>query len=68
MDHVKLMELEKKNPKCVRECQRRLRDRIEICNDLFNSKGSPYCRNTKWHNTCLLNARTEFDNCMSTCE
>ncbi len=52
---------------CIRECQQRFRDRIEICNDLFNSPGSPYYRDTVWHRRCLEEARTEFDNCRSTC-
>lgn len=54
--------------KCLEECKRRNRERVEICNDLFNSPGSVYYHDTKWHKQCLENARTEYDNCKSTCE
>lgn len=48
------------------ECQRALRDAVGLCDSIFNSTGSAYYRNTQWHNTCLSNARTNFDNCRST--
>lgn len=52
---------------CVSDCQQRLRDKVQICDDLFNSPGSSYYHDTVWHNGCLANARTEFDDCLSTC-
>lgn len=53
---------------CIAECKQRHRDKIEICDDLVNSSGSVYYRNTVWHRQCLQEARTEFDNCLSTCQ
>jgi len=50
------------------ECQRRLREKIKICDDLFNSTGSVYYHDTTWHNKCLQEAKTEFDNCLSLCK
>lgn len=47
------------------ECKKRHRDKIEICDDLFNSTGSAHYHDTAWHKTCLSNAKTEYDNCMS---
>lgn len=55
------------DPSWVSECQNRLREKVEICDDLFNSEGSVYYRDTVWHRECLANARTEFDNCLSLC-
>jgi hypothetical protein len=57
-----------RDEKCINECKQRHRDKIEICDDLVNSSGSVYYRDTKWHKQCLNNARVEFDNCMSTCQ
>jgi hypothetical protein len=53
---------------CIQECQRRLKDKVKICDDLFESEGSAHYHDTKWHDTCLKNAKTEFDNCKSTCQ
>jgi len=57
-----------RDEKCIAECKQRHRDKIEICDDLVNSSGSVYYRNTVWHRQCLQEARTEFDNCLSTCQ
>jgi len=53
---------------CIGECQRRLRDKVKICDDLFNSPGSVYYHNTAWHTTCLANARSEYDACIAICK
>ncbi len=53
---------------CVKDCQRRHQDKVKICDDLFNSPGSAYYHNTQWHRDCLDQAKTEFDNCLSTCK
>lgn len=53
---------------CFSECKQRLNDKITICDDLFNSSGSAHYHNTAWHNECLSNARTEYDNCLSLCQ
>jgi len=53
---------------CVKECQRRLKDKVAICDKIFESAGSAHYHDTDWHKTCLENARTEFDNCKSTCK
>jgi hypothetical protein len=53
---------------CTKECQRRYKDKITICDDLFNSSGSAHYHNTQWHKECLDQAKTEFDNCLSTCK
>jgi hypothetical protein len=53
---------------CVKDCQRRHQDKVKICDDLFNSTGSAYYHNTQWHRDCLDQAKTEFDNCISTCK
>jgi hypothetical protein len=52
---------------CGDHCKTRLRERVKICDDLFNSSGSAVYNDTQWHNGCLAEARTEFDNCLSTC-
>ena len=54
--------------KCIAECKQRHRDKIKICDDLVNSSGSVYYRDTVWHKQCLEEARTEFDNCLSLCQ
>ncbi len=53
---------------CVKECQQRNRDKVRICDDLFNSQGSAHYHNTEWHKDCLAQAKTEFDNCLSICQ
>lgn len=57
-----------RDEKCIAECKQRHRDKIEICDDLVNSSGSVYYRDTVWHKQCLGEARTEFDNCLSLCQ
>jgi hypothetical protein len=56
-----------KDPACVAECQRRLRDKTNEYEAIFNSAGSVYYKNTVWLNEVLASARTEFDACLSTC-
>jgi hypothetical protein len=53
---------------CMQECQRKLRDDVALCDKLYESEGSVHYHNTDWHKTCLANARTNFDNCKSTCK
>jgi hypothetical protein len=55
-------------PDCVQECQQKNRDDVKTCDKLFNSPGSVYYHDTKWHKGCLDQAKTNFDNCMSTCK
>ncbi len=51
-----------------KEFQRRLREKIEIRDGLFNSPSSDHYHNTNWHNKYLQKAKTEFDNCLSLCK
>jgi len=57
-----------RDPACVKECQRRLLEKVKICNSLFNSSGSVYYHDTQWHSKCLQNAKDEYDNCLSLCD
>jgi len=52
---------------CSDHCKARLRERVNICDDLFSSSGSAVYRNTQWREGCLAEARTEFDNGLSGC-
>jgi hypothetical protein len=53
---------------CMTECNQRFKDKVAICDKLFESTGSAYYHDTAWHKTCLDNARTEFDTCKSMCK
>lgn len=55
-------------PDCVKECQQRHRDKVKLCDDLFNSPGSAHYHDTRWHKDCLEQAKNEYDSCLSTCK
>lgn len=59
---------EKTKEKCLAECKQSYLDRVSVCNDLYNMPGSATYHNTESHKTCLNNAKTNYDNCRSTCE
>jgi hypothetical protein len=47
---------------CVQQCQQRNRDRVQICQIAFQQNN-----NLSQQRDCLAAAKSEFDNCMSTC-
>lgn len=57
-----------RDEKCVAECKRELREKVAEYRALFESEGSVHYHDTEWLSTVLANARTNFDNCLSTCD
>jgi hypothetical protein len=55
-------------PDCSQECNQRLKDKTKICDDLFNIPGSAHYHDTEWHKDCLVKAKNDYDNCLSTCK
>ena len=56
------------NVDCKADCQKRLRDKTELCDKIYNSKGSAHYHDTQWHKDCLSAAKSEFDSCLAACK
>jgi len=48
---------------CVKKCQEICRKRIETCDTVY-----PPASRSNEHTDCLKKAKSEFDDCMSTCK
>lgn len=54
-----------RDEKEIKECKKRLRDKVTLAKKLFNSKGSEHYRDTKWLNDTMTSARNEYDACIA---
>ena len=53
---------------CIRECQQRYRDKVDLINKLFNSSGDlAHYHNLQWQKQSLEAAKNEFDACRAAC-